>query len=131
MSKYDTRTGFDVVYHPRKLLLSKKTEFLEALGINSHRLAEAIHELDADPVLRLQEESLNLGINAVLYGQLRQVEEALVRLDLGEYGYCLGCGDPIAPNRLRSVPWTPYCLECQEKAAPADLPEEIGAMERI
>ena len=126
MSKYDTRTGFDVVYHPRKLLLSKKTEFLEALGINSHRLAEAIHELDADPVTRLQEETLNLGINAVLYGQLRQVEAALDRLDLGEYGYCLGCNNPIAPNRLRSVPWTSYCLECQEGAGVLDPAEEIG-----
>ena len=131
MIKSHTRAAFDVVYHPRNLLLSKKAEFLEALGINSHRLAGAARELDADPVSRLQEESLNLGLNWVLYGQLRQVEEALDRLDLGEYGYCLGCNKPIALNRLRSVPWTPYCLECQEKAAPEDLPEEIGAMERI
>lgn len=126
MSKYDTRTGFDVIHHPRKLLLSKKTEFMEALGINSHRLAGAIHDLDADPVTRLQEETLNLGLNAVLYGQLRQVEAALDRLDLGEYGYCLSCNNPIATNRLRSVPWTSYCLECQEGTGFLDPAEEIG-----
>jgi RNA polymerase-binding transcription factor DksA len=126
-------TGFqdNATYNPRKLLLNKQAEFLEALGINSHRLAGAIHELDADPVSRLQEETLNLGINEVLYSQLREVEEALVRLDLGEYGNCGGCGDPIAPNRLRSVPWTAYCLGCQEKNSYLNPTELIGVAERI
>jgi DnaK suppressor protein len=35
-------------------------------------------------------------------------------LNAGEYGWCLGCGVGIAPARLHSVPWTPYCLRCQE-----------------
>jgi len=121
------RNGNLQVY--RKFLLDKKAEFMKALGINSHRLAGA--ELDADPVTRLQEESLNLGLNWVLYGQLRQVEEALSRLDLGEYGYCLGCGESIAPNRLRSVPWTAYCLGCQEKASFLNPTELVGVGERI
>jgi RNA polymerase-binding transcription factor DksA len=128
MNKTAARTGFKDTYHLRRLLLSKKAEFLEALGINSHRLAGA--ELDADPVTRLQEESLNLGLNWVLHGQLRQVDEALDRLDHGEFGYCLACHDSIAPIRLQSVPWAPYCLECQGKTAPVDFPKEIGVMER-
>ena len=110
--------------HRRQLLLRQKAEFQEALGISSHRLAGG--ELDVDPVSRLQEESLNLGLNWVLYGQLRQVEEALDRLDQEEYGYCIACHEPIAPNRLRSVPWTPYCLGCQERIVPAQLPVEAA-----
>ena len=127
MNKTAARAGSENVCHPRKLLLSKKAEFLEALGINTHRLAGAIDESDADPVVRLQEETLNLGINAVLYDQLEQVEEALGRLEMGEYGCCVGCNRPIAPNRLQSVPWTPYCLGCQEQAATADLNHRIHA----
>ena len=115
--------------NPRKLLLNKQAEFLVALGTNSHRLAAA-QAIDADLARLLQEESVNLGLNEVLYTQLRLVEEALVRLDLGEYGYCLGCGDPIAPNRLRSVPWTPYCLGCHEKTSFLKPAELIGAKER-
>ena len=130
MNKLAARAGTDGLYNPRKLLLSKKAEFQEALGINSHRLAGAAQEWDADPVQRLQEESLHLGLNGVLYGQLRQVEEALDRLDLGEYGYCRACQDPIAANRLRSVPWTEYCLECQEKASSRELADGFGMEER-
>lgn len=130
MNKPATRPASDGFYNPRKVLLSKKAEFLEALGINSHRLAGTARELDADPVQILQEESLHLGLNGVLYGQLRQVEDALDRLDLGEYGYCRGCNDPIATNRLRSVPWTKYCLECQEKVSFLALEEECRVGER-
>ena len=129
MNKLTTGVQGNAIYNPRQLLLNKQAEFLAALGINSHRLA-ANQEIDADPERLLQEESLNLGLNQVLYTQLRLVEEALVRLDLGEYGYCLGCGDPIAPNRLRSVPWTPYCLGCQEKTSFLKPAELIGAKER-
>ena len=129
MKKLTTGLQDNATHNPRKLLLDKQAEFLEALGINSHRLAAA-REIDVDPERLLQEESLNLGLNEVLYTQLRLVEEALVRLDLEEYGYCLRCGDPIAPNRLRSVPWTSYCLGCQEKTCFPNPAELIGAGER-
>ncbi|MEE9389351.1 MAG: TraR/DksA family transcriptional regulator [Paracoccaceae bacterium] len=37
---------------------------------------------------------------------------ALVRLDAGEFGYCLNCGDDIAPKRLEFDPTVPTCLTC-------------------
>jgi RNA polymerase-binding transcription factor DksA len=129
MKKLTTGLQDNAVYNPRELLLDKRAEFLAALGINSHRLAST-QEIDADSERLLQEESVNLGLNAVLYTQLRLIEEALVRLDQGEYGYCQGCGGPIAPNRLQSVPWTPYCLRCQEKTGFLNPAELIGAGKR-
>lgn len=46
---------------------------------------------------------------------LKQVEDALKRVADGTYGKCVVCGRPIAPARLEAIPWTPYCLEDQEK----------------
>lgn len=46
---------------------------------------------------------------------LEQVEDALQRVADGAYGKCVICGRPIPPARLEAVPWTPYCLEDQEK----------------
>jgi len=46
---------------------------------------------------------------------LQQVEDALQRVADGTYGKCTICGRPIAPARLEAIPWTPYCLEDQEK----------------
>lgn len=45
---------------------------------------------------------------------LRQIEDALRRLEAGEYGICADCADEIGPKRLRAVPWAQLCLQCQE-----------------
>lgn len=41
---------------------------------------------------------------------LEQVEDALKRMERGEYGNCVTCGRPIPDARLEAVPWTPFCL---------------------
>lgn len=130
MTRLITGMQDNAIDTPRNVLLNKQAEFLEALRINSHRLAAA-QEFDADPERLLLEESVNLGLNEVLFTQLRLIEEALVRLDQGEYGYCLECGDAIAANRLRAVPWTPYCLGCQGRNSYLNPAEPVGVGERI
>ena len=44
----------------------------------------------------------------------RAVESALGRIRDGSFGQCLSCGNEIAGARLEAVPWTPYCIDCQE-----------------
>ncbi len=46
---------------------------------------------------------------------LEQVEDALKRVANGTYGKCIVCGRTIPPARLEAIPWTPYCIEDQEK----------------
>lgn len=45
---------------------------------------------------------------------LKQVREALERLELGTFGKCLVDGGPIEEKRLEVMPWTPYCLKHQQ-----------------
>ena len=47
---------------------------------------------------------------------LRQVRDALRRVADGSYGVCLRCEEDIKPKRLDAVPWTKYCIRCQEAA---------------
>ena len=47
---------------------------------------------------------------------LRNVRAALGRIRDGSYGTCLHCEEEIKPRRLEAVPWTPYCIRCQEAA---------------
>jgi len=47
---------------------------------------------------------------------LRNVRLALARIQDGSYGTCLHCDEEIKPKRLDAVPWTPYCIRCQEAA---------------
>lgn len=48
--------------------------------------------------------------------QLLLIDEALKRLEHGEYGVCQVCGKEIGAKRIVAIPWTPLCIECQEKA---------------
>ena len=43
-----------------------------------------------------------------------QIDEALNRVDDGTYGTCANCGVVMSDKRLAAVPWTPYCVDCQE-----------------
>jgi RNA polymerase-binding transcription factor DksA len=46
--------------------------------------------------------------------EIRQAaRRALDRLDRGDFGFCIDCGQEISPQRLAAVPWTERCVRCQ------------------
>ena len=47
---------------------------------------------------------------------LRNVRAARRRIEDGSFGVCLHCEEDISPKRLAAVPWTAFCLQCQELA---------------
>lgn len=53
--------------------------------------------------------------------QLSLVRLALDRLSEGSFGECVICGNTIGVKRLEAVPWTPFCIECQEKIENGEL----------
>lgn len=52
---------------------------------------------------------------------LQMVETALQRIREGEFGECVNCGNEINAKRLEAVPWTRYCIDCQEKLEKGQL----------
>ena len=97
-----------------QLLLNKRTAVLSDLGIKPdvERPSAAAEE---DRAQISHDEFVSLRINSLDYAQLRMVDEALDRLDAGDYGICLSCEEPIAPKRLRAISWARYCVACQER----------------
>ncbi len=47
-------------------------------------------------------------------GLLQMVEGALSRVREGTFGECAHCGQEIGAARLNAIPWTRYCITCQE-----------------
>lgn len=45
---------------------------------------------------------------------VREIHEALTRIQEGTYGICEGTGEPIPKKRLKGIPWTRYCLKFAE-----------------
>jgi DnaK suppressor protein len=57
---------------------------------------------------------------------LRHVRSALGRIADGSYGVCMHCEEDIKPKRLDAVPWTKYCIRCQEAADRHEFETEPG-----
>jgi DnaK suppressor protein len=57
---------------------------------------------------------------------LRQVRGGLARIADGSYGVCMHCDDEIKPKRLDAVPWTKFCIRCQEAADRQEIDIESG-----
>ena len=63
---------------------------------------------------------------------LRNVRGALSRISDRSYGTCLHCEEEIKPKRLEAVPWTKYCIRCQEAADRHEFETESGeSMEEL
>lgn len=44
--------------------------------------------------------------------RLQKLQRAQEKLDEGNYGNCVKCGDPIPLGRLKFMPWTTKCVKC-------------------
>jgi DnaK suppressor protein len=44
---------------------------------------------------------------------IRKIEEAIARIDVGEYGYCTECGVEIGLKRLQARPTATLCIDCK------------------
>ena len=58
------------------------------------------------------EREKDLGLKRNAERQLAALDEAMERLEAGEYGVCEKCGATIPPERLEAVPETTLCVEC-------------------
>ncbi len=47
--------------------------------------------------------------------KLKQIEAALDRLALGDFGICQACGQPVPRKRLLAIPWADRCVVCEEQ----------------
>ncbi|HEX4169974.1 MAG TPA: TraR/DksA family transcriptional regulator [Bryobacteraceae bacterium] len=104
--------------HFKQLLLDKRTDLTREIAnfdedARDSRTAEVEDPIDA--VVSSEAKSLAFGGSNTAAEMLEQVDAALQRIETGEYGICVDCGEPIEPKRLEAVPWTPYCLKDQEK----------------
>jgi DnaK suppressor protein len=111
----------------RKILIELRDEIVSKIA------QEMGTKLDEDPRMStlsamdigdLSQLDLDEDIDYTLLGmhieRLREVEDALDRLEEGTYGICADCGAAIKLERLKVLPFTTCCVRCQEKR------EQIG-----
>jgi DnaK suppressor protein len=104
----------------RKILESKAEEVRESMS--AQKAAQVVARLDVpsdegDLSQQHHEEWIFLNRNTIDMKLLREISDALHRLDQDAYGICMECEEPISAKRLDAVPWARYCVTCQEMIA--------------
>lgn len=69
----------------------------------------------ADSAQSTAERERLLSVMRALRSNLGWVERALRKMDLGTYGVCESCGEPIATERLEALPWAALCVACKAR----------------
>lgn len=104
----------------RKVLEQKAEEVRRSMS--AQKAAQVVSRLDipsdeGDLSQQHHEEWIFLNRNTIDMKLLREIADALHRLDQGSYGICMECEEPISPKRLDAVPWARFCVACQEAIA--------------
>jgi DnaK suppressor protein len=104
----------------RAVLIARREELLRL--VDSSAEARRTVELDQSRVGRLsrmdalQSQAMSVETDRRRKVELQQIEAAFGRIEGGDYGYCLSCGEAIAPKRLALNPTAPVCIECAESS---------------
>jgi RNA polymerase-binding transcription factor DksA len=100
-------------------LVTRRAQLDERLAFLLERLRELDAELDSHQSKDWEELATEREGDEVLerLGQsgqteIAQIRAALARMDAGEYGTCVTCGDDISDERLDLLPYTPFCRNC-------------------
>lgn len=100
----------------KQRLLQMKQELIANATATSQHLQE--QEATPDPADRatLEEEyALELRTRDRERKLLQKIDQAVARIDNGEYGYCEDTGEPIGLQRLMARPTATLSLEAQER----------------
>ena len=76
-------------------------------------LTEQVADI-ADDAVQSYDRQLMMGLGEKEFGKLRLVEEAIKKIDRGQYGICLECEELISEERLAIVPFASHCVDCLE-----------------
>jgi DnaK suppressor protein len=87
-----------------------------------HRVGDESRSIETDIPQDSGDQSINSVSKEFLFqqgsqrrGMVRRIEAALSRIEEGTFGVCTECSEEIPMRRLEALPWTDFCLHCQEQ----------------
>lgn len=102
----------------KELLLKKKEEILQSASAKKVAIENGENPRKGDWIDQSSEDNdiyINIRLRQTDTRVLRAIEDALLRIDNKTFGICEECKEPIAPARLKAVPWARVCIACKEK----------------
>src|ERR1700681_4422191 len=78
-------------------------------GGKLNEVLDAVESSEADI-----QEDIEFALIQMKSETLTKINDALARLERGNYGYCFDCAEEIAEKRLRALPFAVRCKGCEE-----------------
>jgi DnaK suppressor protein len=99
----------------KEVLQNKRSELARLIRTQSSPLSvgEGQHEL-TDQVHGTARRREKVTFLDTFNRTLAQVDAALIAVELGAYGICVECGEPISSRWLGAFPWALHCIRCQK-----------------
>jgi DnaK suppressor protein len=100
----------------RDLLMSRKSDLIDLSDTSAD--ARKPVQLDQSMIGRLsridamQDREMALATERRRQQETLRIEAALKRMETGDYGYCLSCGEEIELRRLELDPAVTVCIDC-------------------
>ncbi|MFQ5994049.1 MAG: RNA polymerase-binding protein DksA [Acidiferrobacterales bacterium] len=101
--------------HFRTMLLAWRKELLDELSRTVHQMRDepTLHPDPNDRASRETDISLELRSRDRESKLVKKIDEALERIESGDYGYCDVCGVEIGVERLEARPTAELCIDCK------------------
>jgi RNA polymerase-binding transcription factor DksA len=96
----------------REILLARRAELLGNIARIEDQLDDPVPRDWEDAASERQGDEVLTALGQSDRAEIRRIDAALARVDAGEYGDCVKCGNPIADKRLELLPDTPFCANC-------------------
>jgi len=94
-------------------------------GGKLNEVLDAVESAEADI-----QEDIEFALVQMKSETLNKVNDALARLERGDYGFCYECGEEIGEKRLRALPFAVRCKDCEEARETAEQRERQQAQRR-
>lgn len=78
-------------------------------------LAEPLNRDLSEQAVEMEDDESLEGQAALISREIASVNRALLRIEQGDYGECVRCGDRIAPKRLEARPEAALCFACASR----------------
>ncbi|MDF1561569.1 MAG: RNA polymerase-binding protein DksA [Deltaproteobacteria bacterium] len=111
MDKRKLRTYRTILNERLSVLMDASIDTVDHMG--THR---AIHADPGDRAATETNRNFTLRLRDRDRRLISKIEDALRRIDDGEFGICDECGEQISEARLRARPVTTLCISCKEEA---------------
>ena len=102
--------------HFKQVLETRISELDHALAAAKQEAREGVtkHADPADQAASEYERQSLVHQAASARQMLKNLTQALERMQQGSFGECAECGGDIELKRLEAIPWARYCVKCQE-----------------